>query len=739
MRAILKKELKANYTSLFTYVYYAIYFLALGILFCVQCLPNYNTQFGYYVLAKASYICALVIPFFTMRMFAGEKRSRTDQLLYTSPVASMGILFGKYLAAVITILVPVVLSVIYPIVIAGCGDMSVRFVVCAYIAVCLEILALTAIGMFFSTLTSNIFLAALFQYALYVVLLLLRILERIAGQDALYEFLHHISVYNIYNDMISGIVKSGDIIFLLLITVLFVFLAGIGIGKRGRTIMKRGAYAVCGIALFLLLSTVGFSSSRVYDFTPEGLLTLSEETREILSNVDEETTIYYMGAISNANATYREFLDLYKRSNDNIKVRYMDVNENPSFREEYLSDIDVIHQASILVAGSQSYIYLDSDDYISTTQVSAYSYQSLLEIEGQLTGAIYYTNLAEKSKLYYAEGHGEADFTGKFVRLLAQSGYSLDNYVNIGENVRNFTDNIPEDCDILIINAPQTDYTTEETKALSDYIHGGGRVMVFLDPLNEDTSNLFAFLKEFGFEVVSGVVVETDESRYVYDTNNYIVPKMADHEITEALKKNHLNVLTMTSKGIPKEYDSEGSDRTDLLLTSGTAYSKVSDFENLTVKGEDDIGGPFSVASIYEEDAGKLFLMTSNLFLNEEVDEETLGANRRFVLYLANYMSGNQDAVSVIGKDVNFKTAFYSNSLITFIRILTMLIVPVLILIIGVVILVLRNKNIIVSMLEKREIEKTLGEGAENAVMAEQEVDRKEGDKRGNEKSGKKI
>lgn len=52
MIAVLKKELKTNFTSLTTYLYYMLFFLATGIYFSVYCLANYNTQFGYYVLAK---------------------------------------------------------------------------------------------------------------------------------------------------------------------------------------------------------------------------------------------------------------------------------------------------------------------------------------------------------------------------------------------------------------------------------------------------------------------------------------------------------------------------------------------------------------------------------------------------------------------------------------------------------------------------------------------------------------
>ena len=60
-----------------------------------------------------------------------------------------------------------------------------------------------------------------------------------------------------------------------------------------------------------------------------------------------------------------------------------------------------------------------------------------------------------------------------------------------------------------------------------------------------------------------------------------------------------------------------------VLTTSGKAFSKVTDFENMTSKGEDDIGGPFSVAALAQNpEKGMVFLITSNIFFNEEVDAE---------------------------------------------------------------------------------------------------------------------
>ena len=55
-------------------------------------------DFGYYTLYRTIFVLLLYIPVLTMRSFAEERHSRTDQLLLTSPVGIPSIVMGKYFA-----------------------------------------------------------------------------------------------------------------------------------------------------------------------------------------------------------------------------------------------------------------------------------------------------------------------------------------------------------------------------------------------------------------------------------------------------------------------------------------------------------------------------------------------------------------------------------------------------------------------------------------------------------------
>mgnify|MGYP006956600332 CR=1 FL=1 len=68
-----------------------------GHLFCCLNLGYGLTDFGYYTLYRTTFVLLLYIPVLTMRSFAEERRTRTDQLLLTS-VSVWEIVLGKFFA-----------------------------------------------------------------------------------------------------------------------------------------------------------------------------------------------------------------------------------------------------------------------------------------------------------------------------------------------------------------------------------------------------------------------------------------------------------------------------------------------------------------------------------------------------------------------------------------------------------------------------------------------------------------
>lgn len=702
MLAILKRELKVYYTSLFAYIYYAAFFLVTGVFFSASCLETYSTEFGYYVIGIVFYVMVLILPFCTMKLFSLERKHKTDQLLFTAPVSSFAVLFAKYLATVIFALLPLVLSALYPIIISNYGTMSARFVIASYIGCFLSVLVMLSVGMFISTLTTNVVLAVVISYIIYAVVLLSRVVEGVVGTGVLFDVVHETSVYNKFHDMISGIVRSGDIVYLLALSVMFFLFTWIVLESRRQSLAKM---IMCTVIVILFGGTISFFAfkyTKVYDFTAEQLLSVSEDTVQIVSDLDKPVDIYYMGKESTANATYREFLDIYSKLNDKVTVHYKNIAEDNEFREKYLPTLSQILEASILVVCDERCIYLNSADYVKTTQVSQYTTENSLQLENQLTSAIYYASTTETNLLTVVTGHDEESLNSDFTNMLYLNGYKIKD-LDITAASSSIHALFSDDCNTALINAPQSDYLESEINELETYLENGGNLFVILDPLNEDLPNLYAFLKKYGLDIEPGIVIEKEEGRYAYETPYYLIPKLQKSIYTDAIYDKNLTILGMTSKGIIPDGSGNGYTSTDILMTSGKAFAKKDDYENMDSKGENDVGGPFSIASCAtKEDAGSIFLMTTNVFFNEQADTESSGANRKFFLEIMKQLTNAESTIWIDGKLVGNQVALYPYGSRTIVKVITIIVLPVLIILVGIVIMIVRKKNLAIRSMKKR-------------------------------------
>ena len=140
------------------------------------------------------------------------------------------------------------------------------------------------------------------------------------------------------------------------------------------------------------------------------------------------------------------------------------------------------------------------------------------------------------------------------------------------------------------------------------------------------------------------------------------------------------------------------------MTTSAKAFAKASDFDNLTTKGEDDVSGSYSVATLSEkENAGKIVLLTSDIFFNDEVDADCAGGNRQFFLSVINYLADNEDAgIMIPGKEVGDQVALYPNRSQNLIKVIAIVILPLLMLVVGILAVIIYRKNIVVKLKNKR-------------------------------------
>ena len=154
MKSVYLHEISSAFTSLTAYVFGAFLLLFGGIYTLAYNLNMHIAEFQY-VLQNISFLFIFIIPVVTMRVWAEERRQKTEQLLYALPLSMTQVVLGKYLALVTQFLVPVGVLSLYPLVLRFFGNVPLG---AAYASICGFFFlgaALLALGTLLSCLTES--------------------------------------------------------------------------------------------------------------------------------------------------------------------------------------------------------------------------------------------------------------------------------------------------------------------------------------------------------------------------------------------------------------------------------------------------------------------------------------------------------------------------------------------------------------------------------------------------------
>lgn len=171
MAAIYKRELKSYFQCMTGYIFIAFLILFIGIYFMA-----YNLMSGYpyfsYTLSAMVTIVMIGIPVLTMRSFADDRKTKTDQLLLTAPVSVPKMVLAKYLSMVTVFAVPVAVSCLCPLIIQMNGTAYLMADYASILAFFLLSCVYIAIGMFLSSTTESQIIAAVGTFGVILLLLL---------------------------------------------------------------------------------------------------------------------------------------------------------------------------------------------------------------------------------------------------------------------------------------------------------------------------------------------------------------------------------------------------------------------------------------------------------------------------------------------------------------------------------------------------------------------------------------
>ncbi|MCE5343597.1 MAG: GldG family protein [Eubacteriales bacterium] len=464
---------------------------------------------------------------------------------------------------------------------------------------------------------------------------------------------------------------------------------------------KSGGYAVLVslvvvavvVAVNLFIGQLPSTITKI-DTTSQKLFTFSEQTEQLLKNLNENVTLTLIAESGSEDDTTMQLLDRYKALSDKITVNTVDPVVQPKFTANYTSD-DVAANSVIVVSGKRSKVVAKDDiyEYDYSNYYSTGTYDVSFAGESALTSAIDYVISDNLPVIYQLQGHGETALSGTLLSAVEKDNLTVNDLSLLALEA------VPEDCSCLLIYAPTADLGDEETNKIITYMDQGGRLLLITDYQDAARPNLIKLVNNYGVDMVNGIVVEGDANHYVRGYQHYLLPTVETHDITQPIIDGNLYVLMPVSHGIVKldQYRSSLT-ITDLLTTTANAYNKANPNSITSLEREDgDTSGPFDLGVAISETVNdketRMVWFSSTQFLNDQVNEMVGGSNQDLFLNSLGWMCEQENNISIRSKSLSQEYLTVPDGSANLWSAILAVILPLAVLSAGIVVVVKRRKR----------------------------------------------
>lgn len=708
MLAIFKREFKSYFQNVIGWLFVAALLAVYGLYFYV-----YNLKNGYayisYNLKGIGFIMMIAVPILTMRSLSDERKTKTDQLMLTSPVSVGRIVAGKYLAMAAVYTIDIALFALSPLVLSIYGKVALSEAYVALFGYWLYGLSCIAVGLFISSISESVIISAILTFA---ALFLSYMMQSITGLisssgNLLTKVLNCFDLYTPFENFVSGCFSVTSAAYYVTVILLLCFLTTQSIQKRRWAFSKKmigtGAFSagmivvMCAICVVVNLVVTALPAKYTsIDCSATKLYSLTSDTKDRVSKLDEDITIYVLNSNKSKDAKIDETINRYKDLSSHIKVKYVDPTTSPKFYQDY-TDTTPTTNSLIIESKNRSKVidYNDIYEYDSSSYYYGYQSQSSItgyDAEGQITSAIEYVTMDadELPVIYQITGHNETEIGSNFQSVVSKANANLKSLELFNE------EKVPEDATAIIINSPTVDFNEEDAQKVIDYLNGGGKALIIgCYAYNDELTNFNKILAAYNVSFKTGVVAENDSSKY-YQNPLYLLPTVETTDYTSDATDGYVFLAGSCAISYPE--DTDDVTYTKLLSTSDSAVLKK-DWKNITTSKADDgdENGPFTTGlAVNDSSTGASIVVFGTPYVvDDSYDNAVSGNNADMFKDVITSMTGNVElASSVIPvKDYTLSNITINTLQAVITGLIIMIAVPILLIIIGIVVWAMRRKK----------------------------------------------
>ncbi|HNX14964.1 MAG TPA: ABC transporter permease [Oscillospiraceae bacterium] len=224
MKAIIKREFASYFAHPVGYLFIGVTFLLASFSFFIDVFLYATTDIAP-VFSTLFSLVYLIVPLITMRLLSEEKRHKTEQVFYTSPVTMTEVIFGKFFGAGLIYIAATAIVFVHQLVLAFYGSPDWGLLFCRYIGLILLGGLLIAIGLVVSALTESQAVAAIVALAISMVMGQVDSLTQSSSSQTLIKITEWISPGHHFTGFFNGNFSVADVFYYLSMTGLLLFVA----------------------------------------------------------------------------------------------------------------------------------------------------------------------------------------------------------------------------------------------------------------------------------------------------------------------------------------------------------------------------------------------------------------------------------------------------------------------------------------------------------------------------------
>jgi hypothetical protein len=469
---------------------------------------------------------------------------------------------------------------------------------------------------------------------------------------------------------------------------------------------------VAVVVLVNVIVTVAANSIDMNtDLTHGDFYEISPETIDYISKLTQDVSITIMSdelsLTSQENIYYKQVVEILKKYpmySDHITTEFVNLTLTPNYINKY----DDIYAGEIItgdiVVQSGNRIKVSTFNSLFTTEMNYQTFQQAIagsNAEQVITSAIMYVTDLDPKHAYIADvPMAESSTATNIQSLLSGNGYDVDLWSP--------ADAIPDDCDLLIVDAPLTDFDEATIKKIYDFMENGGnygRNMIYLANTNQkDMTNINNYISEWGLSIESGSVIgETDNENILSSLSSfYIKTQITPNDYSANVANMDLPVALYYSAPIDFLFSNMSNVRTyDLLSTAPTSVKITTEMmmsgEQISVA--DLTKSSYSVMALADKYAfveneqvkSNLLVVGGSDMFDSSITQASYYNNADYFLSVVNTMTGKSGGINLTTK-VNQSITFPMDmNKFTTAQVIFLYVLPIAVLLAGGAVLLIRR------------------------------------------------